>query len=69
MRLMRGDGDRHGMRGGTRKKRGEGSLLVSCARGTRTIGMCSFDARSGRPNRPPSREGETSKLGGGGDGA
>jgi hypothetical protein len=31
----------------------EGGLLVSCARGTRTIGMCSFDARSGSPNSHP----------------
>jgi hypothetical protein len=42
----------------------EGGLLISCARGTRTIGMCSFDARSGRPDRPPSREENVSKLGG-----
>jgi hypothetical protein len=34
----------------------EGGLLSSCARGTRTIGMCSFNARSGRPNKPPSCE-------------
>ncbi len=53
---MRGDGDRHGMRGGTRKKRGEGSLLVSCARGTRALRRASLDARSGRPSRPLSRE-------------
>ena len=43
---MRGDEFRHGMRGGTRKKRGEGSLLVSCARGTRALRRASFDARS-----------------------
>ena len=30
-----------------------GSPLVSCARGTRTIRMCSFDARSRRPIGPP----------------
>jgi hypothetical protein len=66
---VRGDEFRHGMRGGTRKKRGEGSLLVSFARGTRalrrmgrerpgallarrtrTVKLCSFDARSkGQP--------------------
>ena len=43
---------------------GEGSLLVSCARATRTLRRCSLDARSGRPSRPPSREGKTSELGG-----
>jgi hypothetical protein len=42
---MRGDLNRHGMRGGTRKKRGEGSLLVSFARGTRALRRASFDAR------------------------
>lgn len=60
---MRGDSDRHHVRGWTRKKRGEGSLLVSFARGTRALRRTSFDARSGRPSRPPSREGKTSKLG------
>jgi hypothetical protein len=31
--------------------------MVFCARGTRTIGMCSFDARSGRSISPhPQRE-------------
>ena len=60
---MRGDEFRRGMRGGTRKKRGEGSLLVSFARGTRALRRVSFDVRSGRPSRPPSREGKTSKLG------
>jgi hypothetical protein len=34
----------------------EGSLLASCARATRTLGRCSLDTRSGRPNRPPSCE-------------
>jgi hypothetical protein len=28
------------------------SLMISCARGTRTIRMCSFDARSGRSISP-----------------
>ena len=39
----------------SRGERGErpGALL---ARRTRTIRMCSFDAGSGRPNRPPSCE-------------
>jgi hypothetical protein len=43
---------------------GEGSLLISRARATRTLRRCSLDARSGRPNRPPSREWKTSELGG-----
>ena len=38
--------------------------MVSFARGTRALRRASFDARSGRPSRPPSREGKTSKLGG-----
>ena len=33
-------------------------LLASCARGTRTLGRCSFDTRNGSPNRPPCWEGE-----------
>jgi hypothetical protein len=33
-------------------------LLAFCARATRTLGRCSLDARSGRPNRPPSCDGE-----------
>ena len=48
---------------GLSKEEWEGSLLTSCARGTRTMGMCSFDARSGRPNRPPSCEEKVGKLG------
>jgi hypothetical protein len=31
--------------------------MVSCARATRTIRMCSLDARSGRPIGPPALEG------------
>ena len=40
----------------------EGAILRECARnparGTRGLRRPSFDARSGRPNRPPSREGK-----------
>lgn len=46
------------------ERRGEGSLLISRARATRTLRRCSLDARSGSPSRPPSCEGKTSKLGG-----
>jgi len=60
---MRGEMNHHGMRGWSRMGVGW-SLMISCARATRTLRMCSFDARSGRPSRPPSREGKTSKLGG-----
>jgi hypothetical protein len=35
----------------------EGGLLVSCARRPRTIRMCSVDARSSCPTRPPSLKG------------
>ena len=37
--------------------------MIFCARGTRTIGMCSFDARSGRFTAPIPEE-HTSELGG-----
>jgi hypothetical protein len=64
VRWMRGDKFRRRMRGGTRKKRGEGSLLVSFARGTRALRRASFDARSGETKQAtPSRERKTSKLG------
>ncbi len=48
-----------------------GCLLASCARGTRTMGMCSFDARSWRSSRPLSCEKKVSDELGGvrGDGA
>ena len=52
---MRGEMNHHGMRGWPRMGVGW-SLMISCARATRTLRMCSFDARSGRPSRPPSRE-------------
>ena len=42
----------------------EGGLLASFARATRGLGRPSLDARSGSPNRPPSREENLSKLGG-----
>ena len=58
---MRGDLNRHGMRGGTRKK-GEGQPGRPPARGTRTIRMCSFDDRSQVRHGCRSREGQTGKF-------
>ena len=55
-RLSQAVGIIDGREGVCQRKKWEGSLLASCARETRTMGMCSFDARSGRPNRPPSCE-------------
>ena len=39
------------------------ACLISCARATRGLRRPSLDARSGRPSRPPFREGKASKLG------
>ncbi len=48
---------------GLSKGEWEGGLWASCARGTRGLRRPSLDARSGRPNRPPSCEKKASKLG------
>ena len=45
-------------------RRGWG-LMIFFARTTRGLRRPSLEARSGSPSRPPSREGKTSKLGGG----
>jgi hypothetical protein len=51
-------------RRGVPLSRGQGSRqTILLARRTRTMKLCSFDARSGRPNRSPSREEKASKLG------
>ncbi len=56
VRSMRGDELRHGMRGWPRKKK-RGQPGRPPARGTRTIRMCSFDARNRGSTRPPSKRG------------
>ena len=60
---MRGDLNRHGMRGWTRKKK-RGNLVVLPARGTRTMRMSSSDARiRGSTRPPPEKESEQARKG------